>query len=710
MRRSLHPLAAAIAIAAPPAFLIMLVMLSMLVMLVMSPGLRADGPADNLPAAVRPIPPVGIELDDATRTRLQDAVVALTRDVDAATAASDADRAEVLVFARAVQLAVEDRFLYDQKEIEQAERLLDSARRRLGMLAQRRRGPLIVDDAAGAPAKPRLTVGGFRSRIDGSIQPYGLVLPADFDISDTKPRRLDIWLHGRGEKVGEVQFLHQRLSDAGPIVPAHTIVLHPYGRYCNAFKFAGEVDVLEAIAHVKTLLPIDDDRVTIRGFSMGGAGCWQLAVHYPGTWLAATPGAGFSETIAFLRGFQQEDFAPGEPQRSLLHWYDCPDWADNLRHLPTIAYSGEIDRQKQAADVMEAACKERGFTIPHVIGPQTGHKIHPDSLTAIEAFVTAQAAKGRPATPAEIDFTTYTLRYPRHTWLTIEGLGEHWRKARVQAQARRPASIEITTTNVTRLRLDIPRASHLLDFEAPVEVRIDGTTISVPPTPGSRWEAAFVTADGGWQRDETSKQNLKQNPQQDAPPLRKRPGLQGPIDDAFMEPFVFVGPEATPDEASPVEASPVEVWARGEYARAIREWRRHFRGDVIERRAADVTPQDIADRNLILFGTADSNPLIARVMPGLPLRRDGDAWSIGPHRVDAAAAVPILIYPNPLNPDRSIVLNSGFTFREYAYLNNARQIPMLPDWAIVSTTEGRDTQLPGKILASGFFDERWQPK
>jgi len=714
MRLPFHRPAATIAIVVRRAFLnklvmlvmpVMPVMLVMLVMLVMSTGLRADGPADNLPATVRPIPPVGIELDAATRTRLQDAVMALTRDVNAATDASDADRAEVLVFARAVQLAVEDRFLYEPKEIEQAERLLDYARKRLGMFAQGSRGPLIVDNAVGAPEKPRLTVGGFRSRIDGSIQPYGLVLPADFDVSDTKPRRLDIWLHGRGEKVGEVQFLHQRLNDAGPVVPANTIVLHPYGRYCNAFKFAGEVDVLEAIAHVKTLLPIDDDRVTIRGFSMGGAGCWQLAVHYPGRWLAATPGAGFSETREFLRGFQQEEFDPGEPQRSLLHWYDCPDWADNLRHLPTIAYSGDIDRQKQAADVMEAACKERGFTIPHVIGPQTGHKIHPDSLTAIEAFVAAQAAEGRPATPAEIDFTTYTLRYPQHTWLTIEGLGEHWRKARVQAQAQRPASIEITTTNVTRLRLDIPRASQLLDFEAPIEVRIDGTTITVPPTPGSHWEAAFVAADGGWRRDETSKQNLKQNPQQDAAPLRKRPGLQGPIDDAFMEPFVFVGPEATPDEASPVEA-----WAREEYARAIREWRRHFRGDVIARKAADVSAQDIADQNLILFGTADSNPLIARVMPGLPLQRHGGGWSIGPHRVDAAAAVPILIYPNPLNPKRSIVLNSGFTFREYAYLNNARQIPMLPDWAIVSATEGRGPQLPGKILASGFFDEHWQPK
>jgi hypothetical protein len=37
------------------------------------------------------------------------------------------------------------------------------------------------------------------------------------------------------------------------------------------------IDVLEAIEHVKTLFPIDDTRIVIRGFSMGGAGCWQFA-------------------------------------------------------------------------------------------------------------------------------------------------------------------------------------------------------------------------------------------------------------------------------------------------------------------------------------------------------------------------------------------------------------------------------------------------
>ncbi len=103
-----------------------------------------------------------------------------------------------------------------------------------------------------------------------------------------KPMRLDVWLHGRGEKVSEVAFLHQRMNSVGDVAPENTIVLHPYGRYCNAFKFAGEIDVLEAIEHVKRTFVIDEDRISIRGFSMGGAGCWQMAVHYPGMWMAAT--------------------------------------------------------------------------------------------------------------------------------------------------------------------------------------------------------------------------------------------------------------------------------------------------------------------------------------------------------------------------------------------------------------------------------------
>lgn len=664
---------------------------------------HADGPRDNLPDQVRAIPPVGIELDEATAARLLAAAGSLERDAVGLSGVDDRLRAEAAVFGRAVRMAVEDRFFYAAKDVEQAENLLRVGRERISAIVGGAKGLAAIGVQDGRLEKPTAVVGGFRSRIDGSVQPYAVVLPAGFDARDPRPRRLDVWLHGRGEKVSEAAFLAQRSRDTGPVNPPDAIVLHPYGRYCNAFKFAGEIDVLEAIDHVTAILPIDADRVVMRGFSMGGAGCWQLAVHHPGRWMAATPGAGFSETREFLRGFQDEVFVPTDAQAALLNWYDCPGWANNLRTLPTTAYSGELDRQKQASDVMVAACRSRGFEIPHVVGPQMGHKIDPGSMVAIEDFLAGVAGKGRPAVPRAIDFTTYTLRYPRHTWLTIEGLGKHWNEARVRATIASPTAIEIETTNVTRLRLDIQTNSKAIAADGSVDVRIDGHAVTVPPATATgasgdaaaeSWSASFVAADGGWRLDDGIDVGL-----------RKRPGLQGPIDDAFLEPFVFVGPREPSEGGTAVDA-----WVRDEFARAKREWRRHFRGEIVERSADTVSEDDLASRNMVLFGTPESNPLVAKVLPNLPVRREADDWVLAGHRAAAADAVPVLVFPNPLAPGRYVVLNSGFTYREYAYLNNARQIPMLPDWALVSVKEGRGSQRPGRVLAEGFFDERWQPQ
>ena len=70
----------------------------------------------------------------------------------------------------------------------------------------------------------------------------------------------------------------------------------------------------------------------------------------------------------------------------------------------------------------------------------------------------------------------------------------------------------------------------------------------------------------------------------------------------------------------------------------------------------------------------------------------------------------MLVYPNPLAPDRYVVLNSGFTFREYAHLNNARQVPVLPDWAVIDLTTPAGIVWPGKVAEAGFFDEQWKLK
>ena len=53
-------------------------------------------------------------------------------------------------------------------------------------------------------------------------------------------------------------------------------------------------------------------------------------------------------------------------------------------------------------------------------------------------------------------------------------------------------------------------------------------------------------------------------------------------------------------------------------------------------------------------------------------------------------------------------MNSGFRFREYDYLNNARQVSKLPDYAVIDVSTPANSRYPGKIVWAGFFDEQWK--
>jgi hypothetical protein len=684
--------------------------IALCVLLTRFPSVHGDGPADNRTDQVRPVPPPGIELSAETQLQLREGAQKLrSRLAELShphpTPQELIQRGLCEVIPRAVLMTLETNMFYSDKEVQGAIELLELGHQRLALLnAGASPLQLLLGSQEELPTlvEPQAVAGGFRSHIDDSVQPYGLILPRGWKADSAQPLRLDVWLHGRGEKVSEAAFLQQRMRQLGEYTPDNTVVLHPYGRYCNAFKFAGEIDVLEAIEHVKQLLPIDEQRIVIRGFSMGGAGCWQLAVHYPNLWAAANPGAGFSETTEFLRVFQQEEIQPTDFQQRLLHWYDCPDWTNNLRQVPTIAYSGEKDRQKQAADVMEAAFAARGMSLPHIIGPNTEHKIHADSKLEIEKLLSSALVEGKPAIPKTIDLTTFSLRYHQLGWLSIEGLQEHWRESRVQGQwLESEALIGLTTHGVTRLALQFPELP-----STPVrpirEVQIDGQNLSVAehwPNPHAQLHL-IREASSGW-RLVTSTETL------DTMAVRKRPGLQGPIDDAFMDRFTFVGPGGS------VKSTTVDAWAKSEFQRAAHEWKRHFRGDPP---ISDMPAGAAVDmgQNLVLFGRPSTNPLIAQVLSGLPIEWDEHWLKVNGQSYPAATHIPILIYPLPQrlstgsSMEHYVVLNSGFTFREYAYLNNARQVPMLPDWAVVDTSQAATPQAPGKIVAAGFFDERWK--
>jgi hypothetical protein len=186
--------------------------------------------------------------------------------------------------------------------------------------------------------------------------------------------------------------------------------------------------------------------------------------------------------------------------------------------------------------------------------------------------------------------------------------------------------------------------------------------------------------------------------------LVKKHNLQGPIDDALMGPFLFVKPTAAGRHPE------VDKWVDAEFNRAVREWHRQMRGDARVKTSEELKPEDIENYHLILWGDPQSNPTIAKVADKLPIQWGVEQITVGERKFDAKSHAPILIYPNPLNPEKYIVLNSSFTYREYDYLNNARQVPKLPDWAIIDLSTPPDARWPGKIAAADFFGEKWELK
>ncbi len=663
-----------------------------------SPSLIAQTPtsAGAKSANVRILPPVGIEVSVADRADLERNLATLKAKIAELAERKDAKTKSLLpdvaIFSRAVESALQNNEFFATGDIAKAQQLLKIGTTRAEQL---RTGQPEWTQQMG------LIPRGYVSRIDGSVQPFGVVVPDTYQPVSNAKYRLDIWLHGRNEKLSEINFLDERQKQAGQFTPADTIVLHVYGRYCNAFKFAGEIDVLEALDAVKRQYHIDEDRVAMRGFSMGGAGCWHLAVHYTDHWVVATPGAGFAETEEYLKLTPAALDALPDWQRKLFHWYDCPDWAGNLYQCPTIAYNGADDPQKQAADVMEKALEKEGISLKRIIGPGTKHAYHPDSKKEIEAAVDSIVELGRDRHPPEVHFTTYTLRYNQMFWVHVEGLAEHWQESRVDAiatSADEQTVIAVDSKNVTDLTLSFPPGWAPFDITKPVQVAIDDQELDAPRALSDRsWTCHLHRGEadgdvlGQWQMGP-----------RDSNGLRKRPGLQGPIDDAFMDAFIIVRPTGKSSRAA------VSGWVQAEMDRAIREWRLQFRGEPRVKDDTAVTDDDIASANLILWGDAESNSVIKRIADQLPIRWQQDNILMGRDKYTAVDHVPVMIYPNPLNSNRYVVLNSGFTFREGDYGSNARQVPRLPDWAIIDIRTPHDANRPGKIEAANFFGEKWE--
>ena len=542
----------------------------------------------------------------------------------------------------------------------------------------------------------------YYSAVDGSVQPYAVTLPDNYD--PNQPTRLYVWLHGRQNNTTESEFLFaQQNFRAGnpPVADVGQIQVDLFGRINGeGWHFGGESDVFEGIAAIEHRFQIDDKRIVLRGFSQGGEGAWHIALHYPDRFAAAEIGAGTWSRRAQMEGIEAWQLPV------LKIWENMEEWALNVYNMPLVAHDGDKDTQPNAIPLFpqgtpsrgqlesslhaKAQLEKEGFKAEgepdnlHIVGMpaiflisvDTGHGTSPLTRQRIDAFLKELGGKGQ-TSPDHIKFVTYTARYNRDYWVTVDQLSKHYERADVDAVRNDGgAAYTIQTHNVDRLVLR--------ETEHAKTIEIDGSDVKVK---GQR-EIALAKLAGAWKIDAARKTIA----------LHKVHGLQGPIDDAFLDPFLLVRPTGTPwNEA-------VNRQALRTLAHFQKQWGKYFRGHPFVKDDKDVTIADMAKYHVVLFGDPGSNKLMAKVMGKLPVQWTKDSVTLAGKSYPANENFPAMIYPNPLAPGKYVVLNTGLTIPDSEY-NADYGMPRWGDYAVVKAKDGAD--MPDLVTA-GLFDEEWR--
>lgn len=586
--------------------------------------------------------------------------------------------ADVEIFAKAVEWQVRHNEFPRKDYVKQAQQALATGLQRADELA---------NGKSGWSNRTGVSVRGYYSDIDGSVQPYALSLPKGVDSMSGKRWPLYVKLHGRANTMNETNFISRH--EGKSLADGQTwIQLDVYGRGNNAYRWAGETDVFEAIKDVERRFRIDTKRITLHGFSMGGAGAWHLGLHHPGRWSSMGAGAGF---VDFYK-YQNQNGQRPPWQHDTLTIYDTLNYAMNAANLPVVTYGGEKDSQLLAGQMMKKAAADAGVKIQLLIGKGMGHKFDDVSLKTFMKFHADASKVGRPPSlnRDKIRFTTHTLKYNKCDWLTIREIDRVYEPSTVEAQRNDQSVLEITTDNVMAFSIGRDIASTVI---------IDGSE-QLPcmnAAEGLLPDVFYVQDSGGWQVLSYEDSKLFTT----NPNVNKRHDLQGPIDDAFMSSFVCVTPTGAPSSDTHAK------WAKWTLQRFQTEFDQWMRGTVPVIQDQQLSEKQIQSSNLILFGDPKSNSTLQRILPDLPIGWTANTLTVNGTEYDTTDHGLSMIFPNPLNPNRYVVINSGHTFHDKDFkASNSWLFPRLGDIAIQKFTKTEDGYQEETVFAANF-DSRW---
>jgi pimeloyl-ACP methyl ester carboxylesterase len=507
-----------------------------------------------------------------------------------------------------------------------------------------------------------------RSKVDGQLLFYVLRLPKDYD--PARRYSLEVSLHAGAGLTWRAGWVDGKPSaDPARAEKEPRIWMSPCGRGNNCYAAMGEVAVMDALHDVKRHYAVDPDRVTIGGASMGGTGGFRLAALHPDAFAAAyslTGGANYALPVGDGR-FDATLLVDNFCNTGMCIW-DAPK-------------EGWYKQNHAFAEGLRERARKFAGSYRHIelTDPAGGHGIIDRKLQAEGRDWLAQQVRN--PWPKRVVYKTYNLRYTGAFWAHIDTMEDGAQPARIEAELSDGGKLRVAVENTDRFHLNLAR--ELVGELREVQVSINGSAaLQVAPGPhvhfaksGDRWATAPDGPRG----------------------LVKKHGVSGPVQDVFMEQpaLIVYGSRAGQDAAAQqkmIDAAVQQLFGPGDGAATLHT--------SFERRAdAKVSERDVAEKNLVLFGTPKDNDLVRRIADRLPVKFLDDGVEVAGRAYRGNDVGLVLVYPNPLNPERYVLLLP----EQYAGGSPMR----LPDYQVVrlkTTDRGPYHQ----VLAQGVFNSRWQ--
>ncbi len=515
----------------------------------------------------------------------------------------------------------------------------------------------------------RLEERAYFAESDGSAQPFWVALPSDY--SPDKKWPLAVFLHGYSPAISK---LSPAILDGDTLAGATKlgfVVAVPYGRRNSDFVQWGEDDVMRVKRECLANYSIDPDRTFLTGASMGGYGAYAVALHTPGQWTAVAPIAGRTDLYRWFGVLRSE--VP--VWRSLLYDADDPrTLIENGRGTPFFSQHGALDRTVPVEHSRMWMSDATRLQLPYLYTevPDVGHENAFQWPAISRAFEWLAQQPPRPA-PREISFSSGDLREAQGDWAQIQAFSDYAQMARLDAKINGSA-VEVKLKNVARFSLDL-KAFALGTVALSVDGAKAGDFDSTKPLVWSAPDAK----------------------------TGKSPRRCGPFKSLLRDPFTLVyGDERDRKDA----------------LRFAREWNECTDGNASVKSARDVSDADKEDKNLILFGSRESNPLLREIGDALPLELTKSGFRLGKKNFEGKNLGLRMVRPSPWSVHRLVGVCAGAWWGSALPVNH--KWDLLPDYIVYDGTQTERAGLQderggipsehyetNRAIRAGFFDGDW---